>query len=164
MEENNAPKKLFAMPILVVLIIIAIIAGVVMMKKSEPINTPDGVNSAMPVATGAGETPVPEMVVTEQTPAPVTSATKFITVTGTKFAFSPSTITANKGDKIVLKFVNADGYHDFVLDEFNAKTKQFNSPGEETIEFVVDKVGSFEYYCSVGTHRAMGMKGTLTVK
>ena len=36
--------------------------------------------------------------------------------------------------------------------------------GNDSVTVVSDKTGSFEYYCSVGTHRQMGMKGTLTVK
>jgi plastocyanin len=32
------------------------------------------------------------------------------------------------------------------------------------IEFVANKKGKFEYYCSVGEHRAMGMKGNLVVE
>lgn len=35
---------------------------------------------------------------------------------------------------------------------------------EDVIEFTPDKAGSFEYYCSVGKHREMGMKGMLTVE
>jgi plastocyanin len=29
---------------------------------------------------------------------------------------------------------------------------------------VADKKGTFEYYCSVGQHRALGMKGKLVVE
>jgi nitrite reductase (NO-forming) len=37
--------------------------------------------------------------------------------------------------------------------------------GETTsVEFVADKTGTFEYYCSVGAHRAMGMTGSLVVE
>jgi len=51
-----------------------------------------------------------------------------------------------------------------VIDEFGVATKQAQSPDTEVLEFTADKAGSFEYYCSVGTHRAMGMKGTLKVE
>ena len=51
-----------------------------------------------------------------------------------------------------------------MIDEYGAATKQGQAPFEEVIEFTADKTGSFEYYCSVGTHRQMGMKGTLIVK
>ena len=32
------------------------------------------------------------------------------------------------------------------------------------VEFTVDKTGTFEYYCSVGQHRANGMVGNLIVE
>ena len=41
---------------------------------------------------------------------------------------------------------------------------QKQAPYEEVLEFTADKAGSFEYYCSVGEHKAMGMVGTLKVE
>lgn len=85
-------------------------------------------------------------------------------VDGQNYSFSPSMIKVKKGDTVKLTFKNIGGFHDFVVDEFAAATKRINSGQEETIQFVADKTGSFEYYCSVGSHRAMGMKGTLVVE
>ncbi len=86
------------------------------------------------------------------------------TVVGNNFAFAPSTMTVKKGDTVTIVFQNSDGYHDFVIDEFSsAKTSRLQGGAEESITFVADTAGSFEYYCSVGEHRAMGMKGTLVV-
>lgn len=80
------------------------------------------------------------------------------------FRYSIEEIRANKGDTIRLILSNQGGTHDWVVDEFNAQTKIIG-PGEtDTIEFVVDKTGEFEYYCSVGSHRAMGMVGKLIVE
>jgi plastocyanin len=89
---------------------------------------------------------------------------KEFTVTGKNFSFSPSTMTVNKGDRVRIIFQNTGGTHDWVIDEFSARTKVLTNGQTETIEFVADKTGTFEYYCSVGTHRQMGMKGTLTVQ
>jgi plastocyanin len=89
---------------------------------------------------------------------------KEFTVTGKNFSFVPAAMTVNKGDRVRITFVNESGTHDLVIDEFNARTKVIQGGAQETIEFVADKTGSFEYYCSVGKHREMGMKGTLTVK
>ena len=89
---------------------------------------------------------------------------KSFTVEGGNFTFTPNMISVNKGDTVRILFKNMDGIHDLVIDEFNVKTKQISSGQEETIEFVADKVGTFEYYCSVGSHRQMGMIGTLEVK
>lgn len=85
-------------------------------------------------------------------------------VIGTPFAFDVTSITVKKGDTVRINFTNAEGVHDWVVDEFTGgRTKILQSGQSETIEFVADKAGTFEYYCSVGTHRQMGMKGTLTV-
>lgn len=93
-----------------------------------------------------------------------TSAVKEFTITAENFSFSPSLITVKKGDRVKITFKNSEGFHDFVVDEFGVATKQTKAPTTEVLEFTADKVGSFEYYCSVGTHRAMGMKGTLKVE
>lgn len=87
------------------------------------------------------------------------------TVNGDNFSFSPTTMTVKKGDTVRVTFRNSTGTHDWVLDEFpGARTNVLGAGAEETIEFVADKAGTFEYYCSVGKHREMGMKGTLTVE
>ncbi|HEY4503015.1 MAG TPA: cupredoxin domain-containing protein [Candidatus Paceibacterota bacterium] len=95
---------------------------------------------------------------------PPAGAVKEFTVTGKEFSFSPSLITVKKGDRVKITFVNSAGFHDFKIDEFGAATKQTKAPTTEVLEFTADKVGSFEYYCSVGSHRAMGMKGILKVE
>ncbi|MFZ2205403.1 MAG: cupredoxin domain-containing protein [Minisyncoccia bacterium] len=99
----------------------------------------------------------------EQVQIPASAVKKF-TITGSNFKFEPSAFSVNKGDTVKIVFKNIDGFHDFKIDEFNVATKQSKGEDEQTVTFVADKAGSFEYYCSVGTHRAMGMKGTLTVK
>ena len=90
--------------------------------------------------------------------------TKSFTVTGSNFAFAPSTLSVKKGDTVKITFKMASGTsHDFVIDAFNVRTNRLEAGDSQTVTFVADKTGSFEYYCSVGQHRAMGMKGTLTV-
>ncbi len=95
---------------------------------------------------------------------PVGAETKEFTVTGSNFKFDPATIAVKYGDIVKITFVNSGGVHDLKIDEFNAATEVLKTAGQrETITFVANKLGSFEYYCSIGTHRQMGMKGTLTV-
>jgi len=89
---------------------------------------------------------------------------KEFTVTAKNFSFTPSTIAVKQGDKIKITFNVTEGMHDFKIDEFGAATKQSKAPATETIEFVANKIGTFEYYCSVGQHRAMGMVGKLIVE
>lgn len=90
--------------------------------------------------------------------------TKEFTVVGTSFKFEPSILRVNKGDTVKITFKNDQGFHDFVLDEFIAKTKQIQAGNQETLQFVANQAGTFEYYCSVGNHRQQGMKGSLIVE
>ena len=93
-----------------------------------------------------------------------TGALKEFFISGKNFSFDPAFITVKKGDRVKINFKNTNGFHDFVIDEYGISTKQANSPITEVLEFTADKIGSFEYYCSVGTHRSMGMKGILVVE
>lgn len=98
------------------------------------------------------------------TQAPSAPTTKEFTVVGDNYSFAPNMLTVNKGDKVKITFQNKNGFHDFVIDELGVNSGKINGGQEKIVEFTADKAGSFEYYCSVGSHRAMGMKGTLTVK
>lgn len=91
-------------------------------------------------------------------------AVKEFEVTASNFSFSLKEIKVKQGDKVRIVFKNAEGFHDWKLDEFNAATKQIGTAQQETVEFTADKKGTFEYYCSVGQHRANGMKGNLIVE
>lgn len=99
----------------------------------------------------------------ENTPV-VESGSKEFIVTGENYRFSPTTLTVKKGDTVKITLKNLKGFHDFRIDEFGVFTEKIQDGGEDTIEFVADKQGSFEYYCSVGAHRQSGMKGTLIVE
>ncbi len=92
------------------------------------------------------------------------SKVKTFTVEGGSFFFKPDKITIDKGDKVKIIFNNSGGIHNLVLDEFNVKMEPIQAGQSRTLEFTADKAGTFEYYCSVGNHRQMGMVGTLVVK
>ena len=68
-----------------------------------------------------------------------------------------------KGDTVKISITNTAGTHDFTLDEFGIKQE---TPVGQTVvvQFVADKVGTFEYYCSKYNHRALGQKGNLIVE
>jgi nitrosocyanin len=135
---------------LVLVFVLVLGGGYVVMKKAK---------MAPPV------TPPTSAVVTS-TPAAAMEqgAVKEFAVEGGMFYFTPKEIKVKKGDTVKITFTNKEGFHDWVLDEFNAKTKQIKAGETDTISFVADKAGTFEYYCSVGNHRAQGMKGNLIVE
>ena len=87
-------------------------------------------------------------------------------VTGGSFYFTPNEIRVKQGDKVKIVFTNVLGTHDFVLEAFNVRTKIIKDGESDTIEFVADKKGAFEYYCSVGKgyHRMKGQIGVLLVE
>ena len=85
-------------------------------------------------------------------------------VTGKNFEFNMKEIKVKEGDTVTINFKSESGFHDFVLDEFNVRTEQLQSGGTESVTFVANKKGTFEYYCSVGSHRSMGMVGKLIVE
>jgi heme/copper-type cytochrome/quinol oxidase subunit 2 len=76
--------------------------------------------------------------------------------------YSVDKIDVKKGDTVRVKITNTAGMHDFVIDEYGVK-KDLPLNQEVVVEFTADKVGAFEYYCSMPGHRAGGQWGTLTV-
>lgn len=92
------------------------------------------------------------------------SAVKEFTVEGSSFKFVPNTMTVKEGDTVRVTFKNVGGTHNFVLSDFGVRTSVVPSGSQQVVEFVANKKGSFEYYCSVGDHRALGMVGTLIVE
>lgn len=151
--------------LLAVLVIIAALGVGLYVMTNRTSNTPSSVTP----------TTAPTMAAAQTSPAPSTSSAmmeeknamtnvKEFTVEGGNFSFTPNMLTVKKGDTVKITFKNLEGIHDFKLDEFTVATKQIPAGSEETVEFVADKTGSFEYYCSVGKHRQMGMKGTLVVQ
>ncbi|HLD24970.1 MAG TPA: cupredoxin domain-containing protein [Patescibacteria group bacterium] len=111
--------------------------------------------SSMMPATDSPETT--EMIVSENV--------KEVVIDGSEFTLMPSTLTFKKGETVKLVFKNTGKMpHDWVVDELGIRTKTINGGDTDTIEFTPQQAGTFEYNCSVGQHRAKGMKGTLTVE
>jgi len=151
--------------ILIAVVVILILgAGALLLTRNSVTPTPD--TSAIPTAVMTQETPTtaPSDAMESTVSGETTGTVKEIIVTGSNFKFVPATITVNLGDTVRVTFVNSGGTHNFSLDEFDIQTATLQGGTEETVEFVADQKGSFEYYCSIGTHRQMGMKGTLIVK
>ncbi|MEK7567767.1 MAG: plastocyanin/azurin family copper-binding protein [Patescibacteria group bacterium] len=153
--------------IIIAIVVLALIGGgVYVFSKNEAIAPEQNNTQNSNTSTENADTQTGVVVNVEPlTPTTQSSATtKTFIVNGSSFAFDPKTIEVNKGDKVKIIFKNTGGKHDWKIDEFNATTKIINGGEEDIVEFIADKTGSFEYYCSVGSHRAMGMKGTLVVK
>lgn len=88
---------------------------------------------------------------------------KQIEITASNFKFEPDSFAVSVGDTVSISFKNTEGFHDFSIDEFKVKSKTIEAGAVEQITFVADKKGTFQFYCSIGQHKAMGMVGTLVV-
>ena len=95
---------------------------------------------------------------------PAVAETKTFNLTGQNFAFSQTEILVKKGDKVIINFESTGGFHDFTLDGYGVGTQSVNPGTKTSVEFVADQAGTFEYFCSVGNHRQMGMTGRLIVE
>ena len=96
-------------------------------------------------------------------PEETASAVTF-NLTGKNFEFSQSSLSVKEGDTVRIVFTSESGTHDWVVDEFNASTATVTAGNTTEVTFVADKAGVYEYYCSIGSHRAMGMFGELVVE
>ena len=144
-----------------IIIVVVLVGGGLLLFKNRGVAPTDmDINSNMPVPGNDADEMIVEKDVIETSPTNV----KEFSVDAVPFSFSPSTITVNKGDAVRITVKNANGTHDFKIDEFNISTRTLNTGETQTITFVADKAGTFEYYCSIGNHRTMGMVGTLTVR
>ncbi|MCH8121212.1 MAG: hypothetical protein IIC00_16000 [Planctomycetes bacterium] len=91
-----------------------------------------------------------------------------LTITARKYAFEPSVIKVNRGDRISINLITKDVTHGFYMEgyDIDAKVQPGDSPEYsklllrhpskkddfqevDRIEFIADKTGKFRYRCSV---------------
>ncbi|MDO8642443.1 MAG: cupredoxin domain-containing protein [Candidatus Woesearchaeota archaeon] len=98
-----------------------------------------------------GAESTPETDIPSEEPVSVSASTatvREITMTAKNWEFDPSTIEVNKGDRVVLTITSVDVKHGFSIDDFGVAITL--EPGKiVTTEFVADKAGTFDFYCSV---------------
>lgn len=87
-----------------------------------------------------------------------------VSVEGGMYYYKPNKIVVKKGVPVKVTFVSVEGMHDFVVDDLDVKSKIVTEGKTTEVEFTVDKAGEYEFYCSVGDHKARGMVGTLVVE
>jgi plastocyanin len=115
-------------------------------------------------------TTVPTTMQTAPSQAPVTGSAAVagmqkIMVTGTEFAFSPSSFTLKKGQPAEITFKNEGAYpHNLTIADLRVKTKTIQPDEQDTVQFTPDKTGQFSFLCTVPGHADKGMKGTLIVQ
>ena len=156
---------------ILIVIAIAIIAGIVYYTKKSSAPTNEDVTTREEVSTSTPESNLENgAMVVGSTTTPVASEVReftmdsFMKTEGSAriAGFSVKEITVKKGDKVKITVINTAGTHDFNIDEY--KINKETPEGQKTvIEFTADTVGDFKYYCAKYNHRQLGQEGTLHV-
>ena len=75
------------------------------------------------------------------------------------------TLSANTGDKVEVTLTSGDGTeHDISFPDFGVTSEHVVGQGKSvTVSFLVDKSGSFSYFCTLPGHREAGMEGKFNV-
>lgn len=86
------------------------------------------------------------------------------TVVGDHYAFSPSTLTVNRGDVVKVTFTAKDIAHSFTIDGPYRISKRAAAGQSVTFEFRADASGNQPIYCNLSADpKCKDMKGTLQV-
>ncbi len=153
----------------VIILIVALLLGIggwYYFSQKPSIDTPETIETQVTGDTPslpAGGMETGEVSTSDTATGATAPGVKEFTIQSDHFSFAPNSMQVKKGDRVKITFSNPAGTHDFKIDEFTVATAKLSAGQNATVEFVADKAGSFEYYCSVGNHRAMGMWGTLLV-
>jgi len=159
----NNHEGVDTMKYIMILLLIVVLAGCTMTSTQKINEMQQDSTPSNPVISTQTDNEV------QQDPGTSNPAVKTFSLEGKNFRFSMNgqetpDITVKQGDRVRIEFTSTDGFHDWVVDEFNAKTAQVQTGGTTSVEFTADQKGTFEYYCSVGQHRQNGMKGKLIVE
>lgn len=87
---------------------------------------------------------------------------KLINMESVNFSFSPASITAMPGQEVQITFTKNTGVHTFAIDELGLD--QSISEGGVITFTAPDTLGNVPFYCSTGSHRALGMEGVLVIQ
>ncbi len=170
--QENEDKSSMAPVLMLTLVVIFAIAGITYVFKSgDQLTTKTDINSTEKESTTSvtkPENPVDTSMLDTQKESTNSEEPEnmplVVNVEAGAFYYKPNELVVKKGQKIQITLTSVDMMHDFNIDELGVKAPIVKSGNTGTVEFVADKVGTFEYYCSVGQHRANGQVGTIIVE
>lgn len=159
---GNFPQYMKALFAIIVVLAVAVGAWFLLPQEATAPSAETGSGSNTETTTGSQATTGTGASV--DTSLAVGSDTVVIEVGAGGFYFNPKEIRVKEGQTVQINVTNEGGTHDWVIDEFDARTPILQSGQKASVTFVADRKGTFEYYCSVGSHRANGMVGKLIVE
>lgn len=95
------------------------------------------------------------------------SEVKVVSVSGDEFSFSPSTITAEEGQKVKINFTNEGKVaHDLKIPSLGVGTSVIEAGATESFTFTAKESGTYpmEFECTVPGHAEQGMVGKIVVE
>ena len=149
--------------ITILLIIVVLVGGGFFLLNSGSSSSSD---NAEGILVGKSESQDTSSSQEESSPPEIEEVqeTKEFNIIAKQWDFSPSTITVNEGDKVILNVKSIDVTHGFAIPEFGV-SEQLVPGNTVKIEFTADKKGTFSFFCNVfcGSGHG-GMRGTLVVQ
>ncbi|MBP9758485.1 S-layer homology domain-containing protein [Candidatus Dojkabacteria bacterium] len=89
------------------------------------------------------------------------------TLTLDNYSFKPQVIIARPGQKLNIKLYSEYGFHNFVLEELGIHSENISTGESDQVEVIIpiDTVQNktYEFYCSIGDHKAKGMIGYIQI-
>lgn len=82
------------------------------------------------------------------------------------YSFSPAVIEASPGETIKIQVSTISGGHDFRIDELSLESSFLTTGEQETLEITIPDdmaPGDYDFHCTVGSHRSLGMEGVLRI-
>ena len=95
--------------------------------------------------------------------AAIQTGAREISVDAKSFAFEPSRITIKAGEDVTIALESTDVAHDFVV-QGQGHVVGANAGKQAKGGLMIDKPGTYKFWCSVSGHRTAGMEGTLVVE
>jgi plastocyanin len=87
-------------------------------------------------------------------------------ITMSNFTFSPNIIEATPGETLTVSLTSIGETHDFVIDELDVQSFLLGSNESQDLTITIPDNASgnvYQFYCSVGNHREMGMVGEIRI-
>lgn len=88
-----------------------------------------------------------------------------IVLTAKDFSITPNKVNVKKGDKLKITFKNEGLFaHNFLINGLGVKIESVKSGEESSVDITANKIGEFQFECTVDGHKDLGMQGTITVE
>lgn len=132
--------------------------------SETPSETPSPTPSPAPTSSSAAlpsSAPKPSKA---PSPTPAISSVSF-DVFSMDFRYNPKVIKVRGGQRVTIKFYNTGTLpHNLTIPSINLATKTVGPGHADIIEFIAPGEGEYEFFCTVDSHKNMGMTGTLKVE